>query len=496
MSINLNLNTVSLSASDLEQIQEAHEVLKGNSVEAPMEFLTDEEVTKLLPVCEKMKSLSLRQLILLTTGWAKALKGEYKYPHVTEDKEGRRVYQHCIYVSAARAIQCPIMGPHSGQGFSTIREWKIKHPAVLSFDVTVGGLDTNSVAKEIEGMEGNEALKYRTALAMQKIHLEWKAPGTKQWQPYIVGACIPEGASGYWIEYDLGVHTQGAPIQKRQFSFVVTEIPRVSPEDVSLIGKAESATQARVTVKVRGVWLAVSQAEKLAATLSKLCVDAMPEGSTESLEGTQLGGIVLYDAPTEGTLDEFVAQALAEEVMPLLLPNVGMGQETAKGAPSYNPAAATLRALTGKHVLRQTHEVVQPVLMKNKQGGEVEKSFPVGDVVWDSDEFVQFRRAWSEATVRMSIWARWIDEEMVDVMKSTLHYEEFEGTDKWESFPFRIVPVSSDPEDGYYYFHRVPVRIELAPMTMETSTQLENLGTTPNGGAFWEMMNAMYAVGG
>ena len=490
MSINLNLNTVSLSAQDLEQIQEAHEVLKGNSIGAPMEFLTDEEVTKLLPVCEKMKSLSLRQLILLTTGWAKALKGEYKYPHVTEDKKGRQVYQHCIYVSAARSFS-PILGPHSGQGFSTIREWKIKHPAVLSFDVTVGGLDTSEVAQEIEGMEGNEALKYRVSLAMQKIHLEWKAPGEKQWNPYVVGACIPEGSSGYWIEYDLGVHTQGAPIQKRQFSFVVTEIPRVSPEDVSLIGKAESATQARVNIKVRGVWLAVSQAEKLAATLSKLCVDAMPEGSTESLEGTQLGGIVLYDAPTEGTLDEFVAKAMNEEVMPLPLPNVGMGQETAKGAPTYNPAAATLRALTGKHVLRNTYEVTQPVLMKNKQGVEVEKAFPVGDVVWDSDEFVMFRRAWSEATIREGVWARWIDEYMVDIMKSAIKYDKFEGTDKWESFPFRIVPAGDSPEDGYYYFHKADIRIELAPMTMETSTQLENLGTTPSGGMFWELQNVM-----
>lgn len=487
-----------LNSSDFENLREAHEVLEGNEVERkPMEFLTPEEIGKLLPTMERLGQLTLSQLIMLTVAWAKSLIGEFRYPHVTKVDEDV-VYQHCIYLAAVRSFSPVLALPHSGQGFSTIREWNIKHPAVLKFEVTVGGLDPEEKADEIENLKGDEVLKHKVSLALQKVRLQWKAPKGEQWEAYTPGAHIPGRSYAYWTEYEEGVTTLGARIEKRGFDFVCTQVPQVGPEDVQLIGPANSCTQARVTITIRGVWMAKSQAEKFAATLSKLCVDALPEGSWGSLEGTELGGIVLYD-DFEGSFDTFTKKCVSGEITPLPLPHVGLGQETAKGAPSYNPAAATLRALTNKHVLRESQDCNQKVALNGK-----EKSFPMGDIVWDSDQFVHFRRKWSDATIRKGVWARWVDDHMVEILKSAVGYSEKvkqvkalvdQGSKKqakrvWESYPFRFKP-AGQVGDGYFYFHRTEVRVELAPLTMETSTQLENLGSDPSGGMFFELQNTM-----
>jgi hypothetical protein len=483
MTVNYNLPTVSISQNDLENIQEAHEGMEGTQPEKVLEFLPEESFGKLDAVIQRLGELSLNELALLTRKWAEKLQHEYVYPHVTETAEGELVYQHCLNLAAVRSFSPVLALPHSGQGFSTVQEWKIKHPALLKFEVTVGGLDREEEAEEMEGLVGDERLKHLKALAARKVNLEWRAPGSQEWKPYTVGALVPEGSAGYRLEHDSGF-TAGAAVNKRQFDFVVTEVPRVLPEDIVLIGKAESATQARVTIIIKGVWCAVSQAEKFAATLSKLCVDAVPEA--HCIQDTELGGIVLYAEP-EVSMDDFVQKAVDGSLTPVTLPHVGLGQETAKGASTYNPAAATVLALTGKRVLRKTHQVTQPVEVR----GEL-KDFPVGDVVWDSDEFVQFRRKWSKATVRTGVWGRWVDEYMVDILKSAVKYQQMEekmGTQEWEEYPYRFVKAGETEEDGYYYFHRTEVRIELAPMTMETSTQLENLGSTPTGGMFWELQN-------
>lgn len=495
MTVKINMHTVSITKADLDNIQDAHQVMEGGKgSDKPLEFLEDSAFIKLQPVVRRLAEYSLSELILATRKWAEKLKGEFKYPHVTET-EGELVYQHCLMIAAARSFSPVLAMPHSGQGFSTVEEWKLQHPALLKFEVTVGGLDTEEEAEQLEGLVGNERLKHLKALAMQKVHLEWRAPGSDKWELYTVGANIPEGSAGYRLEYEAGVNTAGAAVKKRQFNFVVTETPRVMPEDIVIIGKAESATQARVTIVIKGVWCATSQAEKFAATLSKLCVDAVPEA--KSIQDTELGGIALYNEP-EVNMDDFVQKAVDGTVKPVTLPHVGLGQETAKGAPSYNPAAATVLALTGKRVLRKTHQVSQPV----EVGGEL-KDFPIGDVVWDSDEFVAFRREWSKATVRTGVWGRWCDDIMLPILKSAVKYDKVveevqslqdegkveEANQKWENYPYRFVPAGETQEDGFYYFHRAEVRIELAPMTMETSTQLENLGSTPTGGMFWELQN-------
>jgi len=484
MTVNYTLSTVSLSSGDLDSVLDAHEIMEGNQgVDKPLEFLEEDKFVKLDAAVRRLSELSLEELSLLTRKWAEKLQGEYVYPLVTQTAEGEVVYQHCLHLAAARSFSPVLASPHSGQGFSTVLEWKLKHPAILKFEVTVGGLDTEEEAEQFNSLVGNERLKHLKALAARKVNLEWRAPGSDEWKPYTVGALVPEGSAGYRLEHDSGF-TAGAAVEKRQFDFVVTQTPRVMPEDIVIIGKGESATQARVTIIIKGVWCAVSQAEKFAATLSKLCVDAVPEA--HSLKDTELGGIVLYAEP-EVSMDKFIQKALEGEVTPISLPHVGLGQETAKGAPTYNPAAATVLALTGKRVLRKTHQVTQPVEVR----GEL-KDFPVGDIVWDSDEFVDFRRKWSKATVRTGVWGRWVDPYMVSILKSAVKYsqmEEKKDTQEWEEYPYRFVPAGPEEEDGYYYFHRTEVRIELAPMTMETSTQLENLGSTPTGGMFWELQN-------
>ena len=498
MSINTSsIRAISLTEGDLESIQEANKAFEM-SAESTKEinFIEDADIIKLMSVTTKLGELSLKDKILLANGWSKKLNGEYVYPHVTELAEGDIVYQHCIYLSALRSFSPVLAMPHSGQGFSTVKEWGIKHPAVLSFDVTVGGLDITELDEDDEELSTKEMHAKKVATALGRITLKWCAPDSKEWKEYTVGACIPEGSAAYQVGFE-DVKATGAPIQKEGFSFVVTRKPVVKPEDVTLVGKASSCTQARVKIKVWGTWLGNSQAEKFASTLSKLCVDAMPE--TNTLEDTMAGGICLFDAP-KGNFTKWCQTAVKGEVKPLPLTDVGLGQETAKGAPTYNPAAAVIKVLTGKHVKRQTYAMHQPVKIQ----GEVQQ-FPIGDVVWDSDEFIQFRNAWNKAAIATGVWARWTDDVMLPILKKAIKYEETlakakalqaegkkaEASALWESYPYRFVAAGTSAEEGYYFFHKAEVRVELAPLTMETSTQKENLSAKGSGSMFWELCNGL-----
>ena len=223
----------------------------------------------------------------------------------------------------------------------------------------------------------------------------------------------------------------------------------------------------------------------------------MPE--TNTLEDTMAGGICLFDAP-KGNFTKWCQTAVKGEVKPLPLTDVGLGQETAKGAPTYNPAAAVIKVLTGKHVKRQTYAMHQPVKIQ----GEVQQ-FPIGDVVWDSDEFIQFRNAWNKAAIATGVWARWTDDVMLPILKKAIKYEETlakakalqaegkkaEASALWESYPYRFVAAGTSAEEGYYFFHKAEVRVELAPLTMETSTQKENLSAKGSGSMFWELCNGL-----
>lgn len=494
MTISTSSRVITISADDMDSIQEANKAFEGGSdVAKEIKFIEDTDILKLIGVTTKLSELSLKDKILLANGWAKKLKGEYIYPHVTELADGDIVYQHCIYLSALRSFSPVLAMPHSGQGFSTVKEWGIKHPAVLSFDVTVGGLDITELDEDDEPT-AKEMHAQKVATALGRITLKWCAPDSKEWKEYAVGACIPEGSAAYQVKFE-DVKATGAPIRKEGFSFVVTRKPVVKTEDVTLIGNPQSCTQARVKIKVWGTWLGTSQAEKFASTLSKLCVDAMPEAN--SLEDTMAGGICLFDAPKGGSFTNWCQAAVKGEVAPLPLTDVGLGQETAKGAPTYNPASAVIKAVTGKHVKRQTHAMTQPVEIK----GEI-KQFPIGDVVWDSDEFVAFRNEWNKAALATGVWARWTDEIMMPILKKAVKYEETlakakalqaegkkaEASALWEAYPYRFVATS---EEGYYFFHKAEVRVELAPLTMETSTQKENLSAAGSGSMFWELINGV-----
>lgn len=447
----------------------------GDNVKLPQEFvdnlvpfITPEEIKNLLQLLEdEWAPLSMSEKVLLLQEMAREFDGDKLSPLMVKTREGEVIYPFVTYVGKMDSFSPLLAAPYSGQGFSTLEKIGIQHPACLSFEVTIGELRLDG---EVEGDDKpsdkntrQKAFDDKVKQAKKMLKLKHGAPGESK--AYKVGETIPEGTMLYHLDYGDGRIVAGPKLSKQGFTFTVEAVPSVEDVDFTLVGNPEGATRAKVNVRIKGHWYSTSEAEKFAAMLTKLCVDKMPR--TECPEDLLKGGILLYEDDRTLPLEELAYQILEEKVKPCPLTDVGSGQETQKGAPTAEPAAAFIKAMTGKTVLREE------TLQYQEVNGEM---MPMGYLVWDCDQFIEFRHVWNESSIHGGVWVRWIDEWMHEVL--------LEATKKKSSDFYQFPCIHG----GYYWFHRTEVRVSVSPVTMETATQKECLSVKAKGTAFSEIL--------
>lgn len=438
-----------------------------DTTEVKMEFLTPEEIQKLQALVVEWGKLSMSQQILALNSLAEKMNGQKVSPLQVKTREGELIGPYGTHLSKLSSFNPCLAAPHSGQGFATFDHLDIRHPALLAFEITVGECG-NIEEGEVENSK-EIATKRKVAFAKKVLQLKWTQPndnpGTAD-NRYRAGQTIPDNAMLYHLDYGDGRIAAGPRLSKAGFEFIIEEPPTLRDEDFIVVGTPEMATRVKVSLKIKGHWHSTSEAEKFAAMLTKLCVDKMPV--TESMPDLLKGGILLYE-DSEETLGEYSERILRGEVTPCPLTDVGSGQETQKGASTAEPCAAWLHALTGKYVLREEKLHTQMVNGKEEE---------MGYIVWDDDAFVEMREAWNEASIHSSVWVRWVDDWMKEVLQEAVG-----GSD---NFYF-----STCDEGGWYFFCRAETRTELAFLTMETSTMVENLKRKPKGSMFFELLQVI-----
>lgn len=429
-------------------------------------FLSVEEILKLLPLAKAWGEKSMSEQVKILNSFARKMSGDKVSPLVVLTRDDLYVYPHVTYLSKMSSFSPLLALPHSGQGFSTMEKIEIRHPAVLCYEVTIGELREVPLELPEEGKpsptELQAAFNAKVAYArkvLKLMHGEVKDPNF-----YRIGETLEEGTMMYHLDYGDGRKVAGPRISKAGFKFIVESVPELDKSDFTLVGNPTGSTRAKVQVKIHGHWYGTSEAEKFAAMLTKLCVDKMPR--TEGPNDLLKGGILLYEDDTTLPLEEMALQILEGTRTPCPLTDVGSGQETQKGAPTAEPAAAFLKALTGKGVLRKEEFHTQLINGKDHD---------MGWVVWDNDAFVDFRSEWNEASIHQGVWVRWVDDWMNEVL--------VDSTKKKAQDFHRI----QCPVGGWFWFHRTEVRVELAPLTLETATQLECRSIKPKGSIFSEL---------
>lgn len=412
-------------------------------------------------ITEKMAllaGLSTADLIKLMNGLAEEKQdaGAKVGPLLTKMKDDEMVYPYVVYLSMLRGFSPVLSLPHSGQGGTILKGFKIKHPALLKFEPVV------QVERNPNGLTKREDLiQAKTLQALKQVKLGVKLDD--KWKNYAGGMVVPYGSPAYFLESPSGARMEGQTIEKEGFDFLVGERPTISKEELQPFGTWETCTLVKVPITVRGYWIGESDAEKFTGTLTKLCLDCVEY--PKSVEDTQEGSIILADAAT-GNLKEYCQGILDGKVDLLPMPQCWSGQETSKGAPTAETSAALTYCLTGKRILKtqQTDAI-------RSEDGEIVKSY---DYIWDSEPFVELQNVVTEATVRTVVMGRWLDPWMAGILRSHL-----EGKNGY---------VFLEKEGQTYLFHQCEVRFEIFPGTMETSTQLENLSASAKGSMFTELV--------
>ena len=420
------------------------------------EALTGKEIQSLLPLLTDWGALGLAGQIKQLNAMSLDLAFNKQGPISTLTREGEKIYPHVTYCSKISAFT-NMTDSHSGGGWHTWESLGIQLDAQLSYEVTIGELRM--------GNSAGSSKEEKVQAAKRCLVLQHGVIGESL--PYKEGQTLPEGVQMFHMEYPGSRFVAGPCLSKPGFEFTVGAIPTVEDTDITLIGPPKGATRAKVTVKIKGTWNATSEAEKFTANLTKLCVDKMPEIKDPS--DLQKGGVLVYD-DRDPTLSwpQLVREILEGGKAPVPFPNIISGKETQKGAPTAEPAAAFLKALTGKNVVREE-------TLRKVNGKEI------GWVVWDSDEFVEFRNKWNESSIHPAVLVRWVDSLLHPIFLKATGESPKAGDYYW--FPCK--------EGGYYWFHRTEVRCELSPLTLETATQKECLGFKPQGSMFSELIQAL-----
>jgi hypothetical protein len=456
-----------LQGLELVQLNEA-EAIVGEASKVNLEFLSEEEINKLLPVAKAWESKSLSQQVQVLNTWATKLSGKKIMPLATV-KKSEALYHHGTYLSAIRCFS-PLLQSFSGDG-KCVGKFEIKLNSILTYQVTV-----NYCPIKEDGEDLASVLKRKRAHLAKVIKLV-TSEGS-----YEVGKVLPNGTEMFHLEYKTGKVPGACTDKGANWRFVVAKKPSITKTDVEWIGSMETATKARVSIRIPGWYVSESNAEKYAGVLTKLMLDPMPMAS--SLDDLKWGSVLMYET-TATTPIEFAVQAILNgSIQPCPHPLVYSGQETSKGASTAPITAAALHALTGKYVARE----VQVHQQKIKTGSK-ETLHDVGEVTWDCNAFVQFRKEWNEASIHNAVIVRWLPNSLKEVISESV------GGD---SDTFRFVPYGGigSKAAGWLAFHKCEVRAELSPLTMETSTVGENNKTdSARGSLFSELIQVISQVG-
>lgn len=448
------------------------EMLVSDATAVNLDFLTDEEINKLLPVTAKWATKSLSQQIQANNAWSSKLNGSKIMPLATV-KGDQALYHHGTYLSTIRCFS-PLLQSFSGDG-KCVGKFDLTLNSILSYQITI-----NHCPLKEDGEDDASVLKrkQRHLASVMKVITSEGA--------YEVGKVLPNGTEMFHLEYATGKVPGACTTKGDNWSFVVAKKPVISGKsDIEWIGEMATATKARVTLKIPGWFVAQSNAEKFAGVLTKLMLDPMPMAST--IDDLKWGSTLMFETTAATPIESAVQAILNGSVQPCPHPLVYSGQETSKGAATAPISASALHALTGKYVARK----VQVHQQKIKSGGK-ETLHDVGEVTWDSDSFIKFRYEWNEASIHWALIAKWIPASLYPV------FHESVGGDS-DSFKFVPYPVNTPAHltpTGYLVFHKCEVRAELSPLTMETSTVGENNKTdAARGSLFSELIQVISQVG-
>lgn len=447
------------------------EMLVSDATAVNLDFLTDEEINKLLPVTAKWATKSLSQQIQANNAWSSKLNGSKIMPLATV-KGDQALYHHGTYLSTIRCFS-PLLQSFSGDG-KCVGKFDLTLNSILSYQITI-----NHCPLKEDGEDDASVLKrkQRHLASVMKVITSEGA--------YEVGKVLPNGTEMFHLEYATGKVPGACTSKGANWSFVVAKKPVISGKsDIEWIGEMATATKARVTLKIPGWFVSQSNAEKFAGVLTKLMLDPIP--MAKSLGDLKWGSTLMYET-TAGTSIESAVQAILNgNMQPCPHPLVYSGQETSKGAATAPISAAAIHAMTGKYVARK----VQLHQQKIKSGGK-ETLHDVGEVTWDSDSFIKFRYEWNEASIHWAVIAKWIPASLYPVF-----YESVGNSDIFRFVPYPVnIPAHLTPT-GYLVFHKCEVRAELSPLTMETSTVGENNKTdAARGSLFSELIQVISQVG-
>lgn len=359
------------------------------------------------------------------------------FPLVT-DYEGVRITPNGCTMSVIEGFT-PLIDRQSGAGLTTISTFGIKFSKVekVDFTVTVPRLTAEEIA------QGGDLFEILKKKALATIVAKWNPNDGSGTQEFQVGkpTIMPSGSTPLFWSNSRGHLIPTGRLSKPNFKFV---FEKLLGKAIALpVGKdPKTCTRVQVHVQMKGTWIGKSEAEKFCSTMSKLCLD--PFVIPESLLDLIYGGIALYDG--DASLDAILKGE--EPMLPFAM--TYSGQETLKGASSAEEAAQFVKDNTGASVLRESKPV---------EGHK-------GLLTHDSDEFVAFRNSFVIAA-SAKVWvARWIDSSLLEIYakNKSLH----------------IIPHL----DGALLFHRTTVRIVNKPLTLETSTQLENCNSDGTGRMF------------
>jgi hypothetical protein len=456
MALANNINAAQLASLHAQDAKSAVMLDMQNAADK-LQFMKREDMAEFAAKVEKeLSALSTSELVRFLNYLAEQKQkiGAKVGPLVSKMINDDKVYPYVTFLSMARAFSAVLALPHSGQGGTTIKEFAIKHPALLKFEPAI----------QVKQYAGNreQMMQSKIAEAFSKVKLAHPGECGK-WVNYKVGETLPEGTPGYVLVEGRQLR-QGSLIGKKNFDFVVGAMPTMKVEEVRPMGDWKTCTMVKVGVTIEGFWVGTSTAEKFAGTLTKLCLDCV-EPSADIEETAFTGGVLAYEGTPGDDLQTYCENIVKGMVEPISMPQCWSGQETSKGAPTAETSAALTYCLTGKRILKTQKE--EEVIVD----GQVVDKY---QYIWDSEEFCVVQNAISRATIRTVVWGRWIDPDMAVLLK-----EIHKGS---KSYIF-VDTVEGDT----YFFHQTETRFEIFPGTMETATQKESLSSEASGSMFTEL---------
>ncbi len=243
-----------------------------------------------------------------------------------------------------------------------------------------------------------------------------------------------------------GVEVLGEEYSKGtgEFEFRVYETPELGFENIRFESRADQATTAQVTLKVRGAHCATSSVEKVTADGIKAALVPMPT-RLKSLADLALGGFLMYESL--GSHEENIKAIKAGKAVRIPTASISIGAESYKGA-------SALRNMAACHML--LHEGQQYEMTEHVVEGEGVQ----GKVVYESDKQVEFANKVTEYQVHNVCFVRAVSQRV------------------WENWKAQHANTPDctfmEHEGMFLVFHTLPARFGALHLTVELSSTLEN----------------------